>query len=57
MNQPTMSRIEAAAEMGVSLRWVDTLRATGALSWCYEDREVRISVADVLAVQAKRVAA
>lgn len=53
----TMSRTEAAAEMGVSLRWVDTLRATGALSWCYEDREVRISVADVLAVQAKRVAA
>lgn len=53
----TMSRIEAAAEMGVSLRWVDTLRATGVLSWCYEDREVRISVADVLAAQAKRVAA
>lgn len=54
MTDKTVGRVEAASLLGVSVRYVDTLRSQGTLRWHHSDLKVCISLGDVLALQAKR---
>ena len=50
----TMTTEQAAEELGVSVRTIWTLRATGRLEWRYRDRQVAINAHDVHALKERR---
>ncbi len=51
----TMTTEQAAGELGVSVRTIWTLRATGRLKWRYRDRQVAINASDVHALKERRL--
>lgn len=56
MADKTVGRLEAANLLGVSLRYVDTLREQGALRWHHQGLRVHINLDDVLALKNRRAA-
>ena len=56
MTDKTVGRAEASSLLGVTVRYIDTLRSQKALRWHHSGLKVCINLDDVLALKTKRAA-
>lgn len=56
MTDKTVGRVEASSLLGVTVRYIDTLRSQKALRWHHSGLKVCINLDDVLALKTKRAA-